>query len=327
MTKAVPVIDLAPFRDGTDRASVVAKLRHACENAGFLVVTGHGVPKAVVGDMQARSESFFALDEATKSESKAKAANIFRGYYGMAKQSLARSTGDKSAQPDLRESYTINRTRIDRSDPYWSAPEAGNLFADNIWPDEATAPGFRAAYEAYYAAMENLAGTLMRIFALALDLPEDWFDRKVDRHFTNLAVFHYPRQDAPPALGQLRGGAHTDFGSLTLVRGIPSIKGLQVSLGGEWLDVPDIEDSFVVNLGDLMAQWTNDRWVSTLHRVVNPQNDEWNRSRYSIVFFHQPNYDAMIECIPTCMSADSPAKYPPITSGQHLFRKLSAMRL
>jgi isopenicillin N synthase-like dioxygenase len=326
MSRFVPVVDLAPFRDGTDRENVVRQVRDACERVGFLVVKGHGVPTATVDAIRDAAARFFAMEEERKAKS-IPTAPVFRGFAPIAKQALSRSTGDKAAQPDLREGYVINRTRIDRADPYWTNPAAGNLFAENIWPDEADVPGFRAAWEAYYAAMEDLSLTLMRIFALALDLPEHYFDDKVDRHFTNLGVFHYPPQREPPLPGQLRGGAHTDFGSLTLVRGIPSIRGLQVWNGTTWEDVPDVQDSFVVNLGDLMAQWTNDRWVSTLHRVVNPETDEWNRSRYSIVFFHQPNYDALIECIRTCQSEDNPAKYEPITSGQHLFRKLSAMKV
>jgi len=128
--------------------------------------------------------------------------------------------------------------------------------------------------------------------------------------------------DGPPSPGQLRGGAHTDFGSLTLVRGHPSVRGLQVWNGAAWEDVPDAPDTFVVNLGDLMAQWTNDRWRSTLHRVANPEDAAWNRSRFSLIFFHQPNFDLSIESL----DRDNPAKYPPVTSGEHLLRKLTAMK-
>jgi isopenicillin N synthase-like dioxygenase len=157
---------------------------------------------------------------------------------------------------------------------------------------------------------------------LALDLPEHFFDDKVDKHFSNLCAYHYPPMSAPPAPGQLRGGAHTDFGSLTLVYGHPSARGLQVRSGEGWDDVPSVPGTFVVNIGDLMAQWTNDRWVSTMHRVANPPDADWNVSRYSLVFFHQPNYDVMVESL----DRKNAAKYAPITSGEHLVRKLSAMR-
>src|SRR5262249_40240012 len=157
----------------------------------------------------------------------------------------------------------------------------------------------------------------MRAFALALELPEHFFDDKIDKHFSNLVAYHYPPLDVPPLPGQLRGGAHTDFGSLTLLYAWPSVAGLQVFDGRDWRDVPAVPDTFVVNLGDLMAQWTNDRWVSTLHRVVNPSGPEQNVSRMSIAFFHQPNFDALIECL----DHKAAPKYQPTTSGEHLRQK------
>ena len=153
--------------------------------------------------------------------------------------------------------------------------------------------------------------------------PKSFFDQKVDKHFTNLVAYHYPPMPAAPKPGQLRGGAHTDFGSLTLVHGHPSARGLQVWNGSDWEDVPIVPGALVVNLGDLMAQWTNDLWVSTLHRVANPPESEWDKARYSLIFFHQPNYDCPIESL----DQSKPAKYPPVTSGEHLRRKLSAMRV
>jgi len=319
MSKSVPVIDLSPFRDGTDKAAVVAQVKEACERIGFLVVSGHGVPDRTIAAMLGAMERFFALPDEVKSAVKPDNPAVFRGYHGVAAKSLAKSLGAE-APPDLRESFTINRVQ-DKSDPYFSNPAAGLLFADNVWPPENLVPGFERAFTDYYLALSDLSATLMRIFALALDLPEPFFDDKVDKHFTNLAAYHYPPLSAQPAPGQLRGGAHTDFGSLTLVYGHPAIKGLQVHDGDAWQDVPEAPGAFVVNLGDLMAQWTNDRWVSTLHRVVNPPESDWHRSRYSIAFFHQPNYDVMIESL----DRSSPPKYAPITSGEHLRRKLTAM--
>lgn len=319
MTTEVPIIDLQPFLSGADKGKVVSQVAEACRKIGFLVVTGHGVPQAVISDMLDASERFFALDTAAKLKVRPADPAVFRGYSPFADMSLAQSMGDEAA-PDLREGFTINRVQ-DRSAPYFQNPAAGTFFADNVWPDEAAVPGFRAAWTAYYLAQESLATSLMRIFALALDLPENFFDDKVDRHFSNMAAYHYPPIAESPRPGQLRGGAHTDFGSLTLVYGHPSAKGLQVWTGADWEDVPTAPDTFVVNLGDLMAQWTNDLWVSTLHRVANPPDGEWDKPRYSLIFFHQPNYDVLVESL----DPDHPAKYPPVTSGRHLKQKLSAM--
>ena len=161
--------------------------------------------------------------------------------------------------------------------------------------------------------------------AVALDLPESWFEDKIDHHFSSLAANHYPSQERPPAPRQLRIAGHTDSGSLTLIPQDGSQGGLEIKhpATGSWLSVPSIPGTFVVNIGDLMAQWTNDRWVSTLHRVVNPDAGDAAKSRrLSLVYFHQPNEDALIECIPTCADAGKPARYAPITAGEHIGRKI-----
>ena len=163
----------------------------------------------------------------------------------------------------------------------------------------------------------------MRIFALALKLDESHFDRTIDRNISMMRVLRYPAQTTAPLPGQLRAGAHSDYGSMTILRKELSDKSLQVkNKAGEWVGVPVVDGTFIVNIGDLMQQWTNDEWTSTVHRVVNPPLDSpENIDRLSIVFFHQPNYDAVVECLPTCMESDRPAKYAPISSGDHLVSK------
>ena len=321
MARIVPVIDLSDYISGKDKPRVVTAVREACETIGFLVIRGHGVSANIIEAMIEASSLFFALPVETKKKYVRGPGGAYRGYAELANMSLGQSLGE-AAPPDLREGFTINRVQ-DKSDAYFHNPAAGQLFADNIWPDEADAPGFMAAFTNYYMAMDTLSTSLMRIFALALDLDEHFFDERVDKHFSNMCAFHYPPMPEAPLPGQLRGGAHTDFGSLTLVHGHPSIAGLQVHNGSDWEDVPTEPGTFVVNLGDLMAQWTNDKWVSTLHRVANPPEGAWNEARLSLVFFHQPNYDTLIESL----DRGRPPKYPPVTSGDHLKRKLSAMRV
>ena len=309
----VPLVDLSgAFEPGPRRAEAVDAVRRACEDVGFLVITGHGVADEVVERIDAASRAFFALTEAEK-RAYAGPSGVYRGFTPSQASALALSRADESL-PDLCELYTVNRF----DDPE-VARRAGlregreGFFAPNIWPDPDQAPGFKEAFETYYAVMEELAVRLMRLMALALGLDEHWFDDKIADHITNLTVNHYPALDRPALPGQLRRGAHSDWGSLTILYhdGEP---GLQImSPEGDWEDVQVVPGSFVVNLGDLMAAWTNDRWVSTLHRVVVPEGDLGDR--ISIAFFHQPTYDARIECIPTCTSPDDPPRHEPTTSG------------
>lgn len=303
MKREIPVIDLEPFLSGMDKATVVRQVADACARIGFLVVTGHGVPVHTITAMLSAAQTFFDLPIGDKLTVRPDDPSVFRGYSPLANLSLARSMGTETA-PDLREGFTAGGT-------------------GNVWPDAGRVAGFAEACSAYFEAQDRLATSLMRIFALALDLPEDFFENKVNHRFSDLVAYHYPPLLEPPKPGQLRGGPHTDFGSLTLVYAHPTPKGLQVWNGSEWEDVPIASGTFVVNLGDLMAQWTNDLWVSTLHRVTNPADAEWDHSRYSLVFFHQPNADVLVQSL----DRHNPAKYAPITSGEHLTRKIEAMRV
>ena len=162
--------------------------------------------------------------------------------------------------------------------------------------------------------------------ALALGLPERYFDSSVDRSISRLRVRNYPAPLEQPVPGQLRAGAHSDYGSLTILKTEDRPGGLQVrDKAGDWLDVPHRPGCFVVNIGDMLARWTNDRWVSTLHRVVNPPPDRVVDSRrQSIVFFQNPNYDAVVSCLPGCSDAANPPKYELTTSGGHLREKFVA---
>ena len=161
------------------------------------------------------------------------------------------------------------------------------------------------------------------VTALLLDAPEDFFDDKVDRHISRLRVRNYPEQPERPRPGQLRAGAHADYGSLTILKAEAKPGGLEAcNQTGEWVEVPIVSGTFVVNVGELMARWTNDRWPATLHRVVNPPRAQALGSRrQSIVFFHNPNYDAEIRCVPSCADPAHPARYPVTTSGEHLRRQ------
>jgi isopenicillin N synthase-like dioxygenase len=321
----VPIIDVAPLRHGDAAAQQTAAraIDQACRSIGFLVITGHGVPAALIERVDAVSRQFFDLPLAAKMAVRRPAPNVTRGYIALEGEAVARSRG--TATPgDLNESLMIGPVDVPVGDPYCTCAEAGTHFAPNLWP--AAPAALKPIYIDYFRAMERLAADLMRGFARALDLAPDFFDDKIDRHVSRLRVRNYPAQDTAPAPGQLRAGAHSDYGSLTILRAEDRPGGLQVfTRDGAWVDVPIVPDCFIVNIGDLMAQWTNDQWVSTLHRVVNPPSALAGDSRrQSLVFFHNPNYDAPVACLPSCESAERPAKYPPTTAGVYLLNRFIA---
>ena len=312
----VPLVDLSgAFEPGPRRDDAVDAIRRACEDVGFLVITGHGVSEEAVARIDDAARRFFALPSTDKMELVCDFGNR-RGYKPLQSSTLALSRGQQTP-PDLAELFLVNR--FDDRD---AARRAGlregreEFFAPNVWPDPGLVPGFRESFLAYYGVMEGLAAEIMGLMALALGLDEHWFDDKIADHITGLAALRYPALEAAPLPGQFRRGPHSDWGSLTILYG-DGVPGLQIlSPEGEWEDVPAVAGSFVVNIGDLMAAWTNDRWVSTLHRVV-AVDGAWGE-RISVAFFHQPTYDAVIECIPTCTSPDDPPRYEPITSGEWL---------
>ena len=180
----------------------------------------------------------------------------------------------------------------------------------------------------YYQAMEALAARLARAFALALDLPERFFVDKIQRHVSTMRLNFYPAQPVTPLPGQIRAGAHSDYGAFTILRTEAAPGGLQViRRGGSWIDVPNVADGFVVNIGDLLMRWTNDRWVSTLHRVVNPPEElRSNATRMSVAFFQVPNYDVEVRCFESCSGPDNPSRYAPTTAGAHWRAKILAAR-
>ena len=266
----VPVIDIAPFLAGgrADKARVAAEVDDACREIGFLIIAGHGVAQAQIDEMRGVTRAFFELPHWEKLRVKMP-PDRYRGLMTVGSEDTAYSMDDEAENaPDWRESFVIG-PHDHAYDDYHYGPGGWRFFAANFWPDRPVE--MRPLWEAYYREMERLAGDLMRIFACALGLPESFFADKIDRHITNFIASYYPPQTTPPLPGQLRCGAHADYGSLTIVTSDTPVGGLQV-LGkdGTWSDVPCIPGTFVINLGDLMAEWTNDRWRSTLHRVVNP---------------------------------------------------------
>jgi isopenicillin N synthase-like dioxygenase len=324
MTNAVPVIDLSPYFAGSQqgKAAVAGAIADACERIGFFKVVGHGVPQVMMEEAFASAGAFFTQPASVKDRFRPARSAAARGYHALATKNLAKTLGyDNPA--DLREQFYIGPL-TSRAAEFAHIPGAAELYADNIWPD--TPANYRPVFTAYYQALEALGRSLMRVFALSLAMPETFFDNKIDRHFSTLPANHYPEPEGDPLPNQVRAGEHTDFGSLTILAVSDAAGGLQVKLrDGTWSDVTAERDQFIVNIGDMMQRWTNDRWLSNQHRVVNPAAEQRAGSRrMSIGYFLHPNYDAEIACLPTCSGPGKPARYEPVRAGDMMRKKLEA---
>jgi isopenicillin N synthase-like dioxygenase len=309
----VPIIDLAPARQGGrgERLQVARAIDQACREIGFFAITGHGVPAALVDDLRTAAHAFFSLPASDKQALRHPVAGTNRGYHPVGGEALAKAN-DTAAPPDLKEFFHIGPVDVGDG-AYYTSAEGRQHFVPNIWP--ARPQDFQRAATDYYRTMSELIGFLMRLAALALDVDEHFFDDKVDRSIGTMRLNYYPAQAVAPSPGQLRASAHTDYGGFTILSGEDVPGGLQVrTRAGDWVDVPTSPQSFVVNIGDLLMRWTNDRWLSNLHRVVNPPLGAGpTRARLSIAFFNHPNYDALIECLPS----QGAAKHPPVRSGEY----------
>jgi len=325
-TGTLPIIDLSACLSGSaaDGKMAADAIRRACEEIGFFLVSGHGVEETLIERTYASVKRFFDLPLDEKMQIARQSGAVSRGYDKLGGQALSKTLG-VLAPPDLQEVFSFGPPQIGDT-PYYREGYGTIHFAPNLWPQRPA--DFRANAEDYYRAMVGLSGRLMRLFALALRLPEDFFGSKIDRQISSIRFINYPDQPDAPVPGQLRAGAHSDYGTLTILRIEDAPGGLQVQdRQGRWIDVGYVPGTFVVNIGDLMMQWTNDTWISTVHRVVNPTRDRGlGARRISMVFFHQPNYDAEIACLEACLSADRLPKYAPITSGAHWRAKNAASR-
>lgn len=303
---ALPVIDVAGLSasDPAERARVGRELRAACLDKGFFYCTGHGVPAGLLAAAFAEAKALFDQPDAAKDAMDKRLSAANRGYEQLGGQTL-----EPGAMPDRKEGFYIG-VELPPDDPRVQAGRFNR--GPNVWPQDL--PGFRPVMRAYAAALTDLAETLMRGMALSLDLPETAFADYCRDPMATLRLLHYPpaRPDAP---GERGAGAHTDFGALTILAQDDN-GGLQVwdIVNDRWIHADPVPGAFVVNLGDMIARWTNGRYRSTLHRVINVSG----RERYSIPFFHVGNPDYEVACIPTCLDPGEAPRHPPVTVEAHL---------
>lgn len=305
-----PVIDIAQLAEGPTHGPTVAAIADACARHGFFVVSGHGVPEDVITAMDRVTRDFFHLTVEEKTRFGAITPVGQLGYRALGLTNTAASLGRRTPA-DLVETFGVMNVSI-----------STRYAAHNIWPQVPTE--FRTAWSAYWAAMETVQDRLLRCFEAALGLPGKWFADKFDNAGSSLKANYYPAQTVSPLPGQQRRGAHTDFGFMTLLYQDDAPGGLQVEVSqDEWADVPHVPGTLVVNVADLLSRWTNGRWTSSMHRVVNPGRG--GRERISVPFFVNPNDDAIIGCIPGC---ETGTQEPPVTAGEWVrakFGKSTAM--
>ena len=308
----VPIIDIS-----RDRDAVGAELDEVCRTVGFFQITGHGIDDGIAMRAWTAATRFFDLPLADKLSVTRPAADYPYGYIPVAGESLSQSMAG-SAPPDLKEVFNIGPVTAPGHE--LTDPDEASVYSPNLWP--AALPELREAWTAYYAAMRDLGSRLMSLFARGLGLPAEFFDGKIDQHPDALRAINYPERDDVPLPGQLRAGAHTDYGTLTILRQ-DAVGGLEVlDLNGNWAGVESVPGAFVINIGDLMARWTNDQWHSTLHRVVDPPGAVAARARrQSMPYFQNANWSAEIACLPTCLAPGEAPKYEPVLAGPHLMGK------
>jgi len=300
----LPILDMRLLRgDAASRAEAGRQIRAACTGPGFFYIKDHGVDPACIAAVVDGSRRFFAQDLPAKLALDKALSGCNRGYEKLRDQTLEAGT-----PPDLKEGFYLGQD-IPADDPRVRA--GGFNMGPNQWP--AGLPGFRPAMEAYMTELTALSILLMRGMALSLGLPESWFDPFNDAPLFILRLLHYPPQPANPLPDEKGCGAHTDWGCLTLLWQ-DDAGGLQVQGPDGWIDAPPIPGTYVVNIGDMVARWTNDLYRSNLHRVINRSG----RDRTSIPFFYEGNAAHPVACLPGCSDAANPPRYAPVTVSEHL---------
>ncbi|KAI0718197.1 Clavaminate synthase-like protein [Cerioporus squamosus] len=308
----IPIINLADAKSPNAgvRRALADEIRDACINVGFFYVKNHGIPEETISSTVEAAKRFFALPLSTKMAIDIHKTPNFKGYTAL----LGENTNPEN-RGDLHEGFDIG----------WEEPagtsraDDGAMTGENLWPEGL--PGFREAVLDYYHAAVRLGQSLFPLFALALDLPEDFFDDKTTKPAAIMRLLYYPPQTGPVDHRVQGIGAHTDYECFTILWQQDDVKALQVlNANGKWVDAVPIPGTLVVNLGDQFARWTNDVFKSTMHRAINRSGVE----RYSIPLFFGTDYDVKLEALPSCVSDDYPAQYEVVTAGEYVKSRLEA---
>ncbi len=311
MSQHVPTLDIRRFDN--DRDGFVRDLGQAYERFGFCGISHHGLSSDLLDGAYDVFQRFFALPTEVKLRYHVPGSGGARGY-----TPFKIETAKSSQHPDLKEFWHIGR-ELPADSKY------REVMPENLWPSEIE--GFQRYGYGLYQALDELGRRVLRALALYIELPEDFFEDKVDHGNSILRPIHYPPIESAD-IPNVRAGAHEDINFITLLVGA-SAAGLELlNRDGEWLPITTQGDAIVVNIGDMLQRLTNHVYPSTTHRVVNPKDEQARKPRYSIPFFLHPNPDFLIKTLPSCIRADNPDRYPqPITAHDYLHERLREIRL
>jgi isopenicillin N synthase-like dioxygenase len=317
----IPVIDIGALRGG-DRAAfveVAGRIGAACETIGFFYISNHGIPAALINRTYANARRFHASPKELKDQVNVRHSPGNRGYIPISAEEddpdpamyriapTPDASDDYLAKPRLHAAFDLSLEIAD-DDPDF---RGGNIMlVPNQWPD--WMPGFRQEVMEYYGAVKSVGDSLFRAFAVALGLPDEFFVDKARKPPSQLRLLHYPANELPMDDTHLGIVPHSDFECFTILHQLAP--GLQVMNAADvWVEAPPIEDTFIVNIGDMLQAWTNGRFKATQHRVVN-----LGRERYSLPLFFAVDYHTRVEPLPQFVDANNPVRYGAIVAGDHL---------
>ncbi len=300
------MVDLSPIRAGVgDLDQLVADIDVACREIGFFAVVGHDIPPSIRAAAFGVARDFFDLPAAEKERLAIGRSDAHRGYVALEAETL-----QADLAPDAKEAIDIG---LELPSDHPALHDGRGVHGPNQWPE---VPGFRDAVLRYYRLALEAALMTLRGIALALGLGPGFFDRRMRLPMCNLRLLHYPPV-ATRSDDQLGCGAHSDYGTITLLA-TDREPGLELLRSdGTWTTVTAPPDALIVNLGDMLSRWTNGRYVSTVHRVISPTE----RHRYSMPFFVNPDADTVVKPVPSCVDADHPAELEPVTAREYLLSR------
>lgn len=312
--RTIPLVDLSTFVEGdaAQRQAFVDKLGNAFHEIGFVGVTGHGIPQQLIDDFYTAAKKFFALPVATKRDYELKGMAGQRGY-----TSFGKEHAKQSEVADLKEFFQIGQEVAD-DHPH------KDRYPNN--PDVAAVPEFMELGRQLYKAFEKSGGNLLKAIALHLELPENYFEEKIEAGNSILRAIHYPPITQEPE-SAIRAEQHEDINLITLLVGA-SAGGLQLlDMDNKWQEIVPENDEIVINVGDMLQRLTNNYLKSTTHRVVNPPREEWHKPRLSIPFFLHPKSEMDLTVLDRCVTADNPKHFEDITAGEYLDERLREIGL